>query len=89
LYVSSEDAFILEAKDFAKKNSLDPAHPTGAVIVKNGKIIGRGANGTDHHEKNGCARKEQNISTGEGYDLCDGCHPKITRNKQPLPMLCH
>lgn len=76
LYVKPSNAFLLAAKTFAEEFSLDPAHPTGAVIVSNGKIIGSGANGTDHHEQNGCERKRQNISTGKGYDLCDGCHPK-------------
>jgi deoxycytidylate deaminase len=46
------------------------------VIVKNGKIIAHGANGSDYHEKHGCERKKQGIPTGEGYELCEGCHPK-------------
>ncbi len=75
LYISGDNKFILEAKKTAERNSLDPAHKTGAVIVKNNKIIGKGANGSEHHEKYGCERKKQNIPTGEGYDLCEGCSP--------------
>jgi deoxycytidylate deaminase len=76
LYVSLENQFMQAAKDTAENFSLDPSHPTGAVIVYNNQIIGRGANGSTWHEKNGCARKQKNIPTGQGYDLCEGCHPK-------------
>ncbi len=75
LYVSEEHPFLQAAKETAITQSQDPAHPTGAVLVKGDEIIGRGANGNDHHEKNGCERKRQNIPTGEGYDLCMGCAP--------------
>ncbi len=75
LYVPEENVFMQSAKDFALKYSLD-SFKTGAVVVKNEKIIGSGANGSEIHEKFGCERKKQNIPTGEGYDLCEGCHPK-------------
>lgn len=67
---------MLAAKTVAQKNSLDQAHPTGAVVVCQQKIIGEGANGSVWHQQHGCERKRQNIPTGEGYDLCEGCHPK-------------
>ncbi len=76
LYVEVSNIFMQEAKKVAEKFSLDPGFKTGAVIVKNKKIIGRGANGSEIHEKFGCKRKKQNIPTGEGYDLCEGCQPK-------------
>jgi len=60
----------------AETESLDPDHATGAVLVREGEIIGAGANGSTYHEQHGCERKKQNIPTGEGYQLCGGCHPK-------------
>lgn len=76
LYVPEDHPMMQAAKDVAQEQSLDSAHPTGAVIVRDNTIIGKGANGSDYHEKYGCERKRLNIPTGEGYDLCDGCHPK-------------
>lgn len=75
-YVDSDNKFILAAKNFAKENSYDDVIPTGAVIVHEGKIIGRGSNGSDYHEKFGCERVKRGIPTGQGYELCEGCHPK-------------
>jgi deoxycytidylate deaminase len=68
--------FILQAKEYARINSLDKEMPNTSLIVKDGVVIGRGANGSTYHEMNGCERVRQNIPTGEGYELCEGCHPK-------------
>jgi len=76
LYVSASDPFMLAAKEYARAHSLDQVMPTGAVIVKDGKVIGAGANGSNYHDSNGCERVRQNIPTGEGYELCEGCHPR-------------
>ena len=76
LYVSESNEFIKVAKQFAKENSLDKTMPNSSIIVKNGSIIGRGANGSDYHEKNGCYRVKNNIPTGQGYELCEGCSSK-------------
>lgn len=76
LYVGIDNEFLLAARDYSLKNSLDKVMPTGSVIVLNGKIIGRGANGSNYHDKFGCERVRQNIPTGQGYELCEGCHPK-------------
>jgi deoxycytidylate deaminase len=76
LYAPIENEFIQAAKKIAQTQSLDQNHPTGAVIVHQKNIIGRGVNGSPWHKKNGCERKRQNIPTGQGYDLCEGCHPK-------------
>jgi deoxycytidylate deaminase len=76
LYVPESNQFIQEAKRFAKENSLDSNFPTGSVLVKDNKIIGFGANGSDYHKNNTCERIKNNIPTGQGYELCEGCHPK-------------
>ena len=76
LTVPETDTFMKAAKMVAQTLSRDPEHPTGAVIVLEGQIIGRGANGSDYHAEHGCKRKELKIPTGEKYELCPGCDPK-------------
>lgn len=76
LYVGEENPYIQEAKKYAREHSLDKVMPNGTVLVKDGKIIGRGANGSTYHDTHECERVKQGIPTGEGYELCEGCHPK-------------
>lgn len=75
-YVPGNNMYICVARDFARLNSLDPVHPTGTVIVKHEQIVSFGANGSSYHETHGCERKKLGCKTGEGYELCEGCHPK-------------
>src|SRR5690348_13573826 len=76
LYVPADHIYMKLAKEFAKKFSLDKNMPNAAIIVDAGFLIGEGANGSDYHDKHGCERVRQNIPTGQGYELCEGCHPK-------------
>ena len=76
LYVPIAHPHMQAAKTVAETQSLDPDHPTGAVVALDNEIIGQGANGSHFHKKNGCERKKRNIPTGQGYELCEGCHPK-------------
>lgn len=76
MYVPASNPFMVEAKEFARLNSLDKSIQTGSVIVKDGKIIGRGANGSSYHETHECERVRLKMPTGQGYELCEGCHPK-------------
>lgn len=76
LYVPESNPFIQEAKKYAKEHSLDSTMPTGSVVVMNGVVFGLGANGSDYHKTHECERVKQKIPTGEGYELCEGCHPK-------------
>jgi len=75
-FVSIENKFMKSAMLFARENSLDKIMPIGSVLVKDNNIIGLGANGSDYHNKNICKRISLNIATGQGYDLCEGCHYK-------------
>ncbi len=75
-FVDAQNPFMLEAREYARLNSLDDTVKTGSVIVKSGEIIGRGANGSDYHAKHGCERVRRGIPTGHGYELCEGCDPK-------------
>ncbi|MFA6520036.1 MAG: deaminase [Candidatus Paceibacterota bacterium] len=76
LYVPLSNLYMTQARDYARVNSLDKEMPNTSIIVKAGKVIGIGANGSNYHEQHGCERVRQNIPTGEGYELCEGCHPK-------------
>jgi deoxycytidylate deaminase len=81
-YVSENNNFMMEARNVAKTGSTDSLQPTGAVVVYNGKIIGRGANHSlvgkvkflnNLHKKGLCTRKILNIPSGKGYWTCAGC----------------
>jgi dTMP kinase len=76
LYVGIDDPYMRDARDYALKHSLDEAVKTGSVVVRNGEVIGRGANGSDYHTLHGCERVRHGIPTGHGYELCEGCRPK-------------
>lgn len=75
-YVPPDNEFMLEARTMARK-STDKMMPVGAVIVKNGFIIGRGVNASEYHKKFGCERQKKKMPTGIGYGLCPGCDPKF------------
>jgi deoxycytidylate deaminase len=75
-YVDADNPYMQEAKQFAANHSLDQAMPTGSVIVRDGQVLGHGANGSDYHKQNECERVKQGTPTGQGYELCEGCHPK-------------
>ena len=76
LYVDSDNEYMQLAKEHARGHSLDEIMPGAAVIVKEGKVIGIGANGSNYHKTKPCRRKELGCKAGEGYELCEGCHPK-------------
>lgn len=75
-YVSLVNLYMSTTFWHAKKYSLDKTMPGAAVIVKDGQIIGIGANGSDYHKTHQCQRVLLGCKTGEGYELCEGCHPK-------------
>ncbi len=67
LYVSKNNPFILEAEKIAGKTGC-VKQATGAVVVKDGKIIGRGCNAGKRVEI--CPRVERGSKTGEDYHFC-------------------
>lgn len=75
-YVAAENPYMLDAREFARAFSLDAVMPGAAVIVRRGVILGSGANGSEYHKENGCKRVALRCKSGEGYELCEGCHPK-------------
>ncbi|MEK7063390.1 MAG: deaminase [Patescibacteria group bacterium] len=76
LYAPADNPFMTEAKREALAHSLDDAVKTGAVLVQNGLVVGRGANGSDYHKTHECERVRLGLPTGQGYELCEGCSPK-------------
>jgi len=75
-YADAKDPYMVLAKEIARQNSLDTLMPGAAVVVKNGIVLGAGANGSDHHKTHKCQRVVLGCKSGEGYELCEGCHPK-------------
>ncbi len=76
LYVPEDHPHMQRAKGRALEHSLDDAVKTGAVVVRGSIVIGEGANGSDYHKTNECERVKRGMPTGQGYELCEGCHPK-------------
>jgi deoxycytidylate deaminase len=75
-YVPAENLYMKIARTWAFAHSLDKTMPGAAVIVKTGRIISIGANGSDYHNTHPCERILHGSKTGEDYQLCEGCHPK-------------
>jgi deoxycytidylate deaminase len=75
-YVPLSNKYMTQAREYAREHSLDKEMPNTSVIVKNDEVIGIGANGSTYHQTHECERVKRNIPTGEGYELCEGCHPK-------------
>lgn len=75
-YVPLSNQYMRLGRSVAMSDSIDKDTPTGSVIVKNDAVIGIGANGSDFHSKNPCIRVIKKIPTGQGYEMCEGCHPK-------------
>lgn len=74
-YVPLTNEFMARAKEVSRLYSLDKVMPGGAVVVKDNIIIGEDANGSDYHETHECERVKQGCASGQGYELCEGCHP--------------
>lgn len=75
-YVSPNNRFMISAKAYALQNSLDDYQKNASVVVIGDEVVGYGANGSNFHKIKQCVRKLQGIPTGQGYELCEGCHPK-------------
>ncbi len=66
LFTAPDNPFIVEASRMARQGCFKQG--TGAVVVREGKIIGRGSNAAKKVDR--CPRSEQGFQTGEGYDQC-------------------
>jgi deoxycytidylate deaminase len=75
-YVGADHPLMVLAKEFARQHSSDKSMPNTSVLVRDGRVIGIGANGSNYHDQHGCRRVELKCPSGQGYELCEGCHPK-------------
>lgn len=75
-HAPADHLFMVLAKEFARKYSVDKSMPVGCVIAKDGHVLGMGANGSDYHEHHGCERVKLQIPSGQQYELCEGCSTK-------------
>ncbi len=75
-YVPISNPFMALARAYARVQSRDAVMPGAAVVVKDNRVIGMGANGSDYHSTRQCERVLRGCKSGEGYELCEGCHPK-------------
>jgi dCMP deaminase len=79
--VKSDEYYFNRAKRLTETKSTCLKIKTAAVIVKNGRIIGRGYNlcspeGFNHGKPVGsCLR--MTTPTGTGYELCKGVHAEV------------
>jgi deoxycytidylate deaminase len=81
LYVSENNVFMKASIEAARELSKDKLQSTGAVIVKDNQIVGRGANQVffkhpklqELHRKNFCLRKLLKVKSGTKYWLCPAC----------------
>lgn len=68
LYVPLDNKWMQEAQKIANELSGCSWWPTGAVVVKDEKIIGRASNEGKWQPL--CPRVQNNCPTGEGYHFC-------------------
>ena len=73
------DHYFIEIAKVVSSRSTCLRRKYGAVIVKDNVIISTGYNGAPRGienciDRNKCIRKEQNIPSGERYELCEAVH---------------
>lgn len=73
------DHYFIEIAKVVSSRSTCLRRKYGAVIVKDNVIISTGYNGAPRGienciDLNKCIRKEQNIPSGERYELCEAVH---------------
>lgn len=80
-FVGIDNPWMIAAKEYARLHSTDRRQPTGAVIVKDGRIIASAANQVplkhpllaQFHKNYLCVRRLLRVPSGKKYWLCPGC----------------
>ncbi|HOB11526.1 MAG TPA: cytidine/deoxycytidylate deaminase family protein [Syntrophomonadaceae bacterium] len=74
----SWNEYFLEVADLVATRSTCLRRQVGAVLVKDKRIISTGYNGAPrklkHCSETGCLRTENDIPSGQRYELCRGVH---------------
>lgn len=80
LYVADGNPFMQEAKHACRELSTESKQPTGAVLVKDGRVVARAANQSRIKNRTllklhnrFCVRKLLHVPTGTHYWVCPGC----------------
>ncbi|HMO78708.1 MAG TPA: deaminase [Candidatus Paceibacterota bacterium] len=90
-YVPITNQFMKLAYDTAQKESTDGVNPTGSVVVKDGKVLGKSANKSplghfkkfyEMHKNGFCIRRLLKIKTGQKYWACPGCAKPYHHSEQ-------
>lgn len=74
-FVSLNNPFMIEARKMADNFSGCSWWPTGSVVVKEGRVIGRATNPSAIVVP--CPRWQKKCPTGTGYDLCNSVCGRI------------
>lgn len=74
----SWDEYFMSIAEQVAGRSTCLRRQTGAVLVKDRRILATGYNGTPaglrHCEEVGCLREQRNIASGSHHELCRGIH---------------
>ncbi|OGZ02094.1 MAG: hypothetical protein A2946_02885 [Candidatus Liptonbacteria bacterium RIFCSPLOWO2_01_FULL_53_13] len=89
-YVPSSHPMMREARRVCEEQSTDKNHPTGSVLVRDGRVLAEGANQAsfknpallEFHRTKFCLRRFLHIKTGTRYWLCPGCASPAQHSEQ-------
>lgn len=74
----SWDSYFMKIAEHVSERSTCLRRQTGALIVKDKRILATGYNGAPsglrHCAEVGCLREQEKISSGKGHELCRGLH---------------
>lgn len=74
----SWDTYFLQMARLAASRSTCLRRQIGAILVRDRRVIATGYNGAPsglkHCRETGCLRQQQNIPSGQRYEMCRGIH---------------
>ncbi len=74
--VSMDNRNMQEAFKLAQANAFEHMTVTASVVVKDGKVIGKGINGDGWHQREGRCERAGKDGVGKDYEDCPGCESK-------------
>ncbi|MCX8205336.1 MAG: cytidine/deoxycytidylate deaminase family protein [Candidatus Nezhaarchaeota archaeon] len=74
----SWDEYFMEMARLASRRSTCLRRQTGAVLVRDNRVVATGYNGAPkglpHCSETGCVREELKVPSGQRHELCRGLH---------------